>query len=40
MYLFANAVSAMARTANPERSRELQQIAGNFIFTRKPDELL
>jgi len=40
MYLFAQAVSAFAnKTADPERSRELQQIAGNMIFTQEPEKV-
>ena len=38
MYLFANAVSAFANSVgDQERSRELQQIAGNMIFTRQQE---
>jgi hypothetical protein len=39
MYLFANAVSAYAnRVTDPERSRDLQQIAGNLIFTQEQEK--
>lgn len=37
MYLLANAISAIAREVNPERSRELQEIAGKFIFNGEID---
>jgi len=40
MYLFAQAVSAYAnRVTDPERSRELQQIAGGLIFTQEPEKI-
>ena len=39
VYLMANAISAHARTLAPERSRELQQISGSMLFTKKPDEV-
>jgi len=39
-YLFAQAVSAFAnRVTDPERSREIQQIAGNMIFTQEPEKV-
>jgi len=40
MYLFSNAVSAFAnRIDDQERKRELQQIAGNLIFTQEPEKV-
>lgn len=40
MYLFANAISAYAnRVTDPERSRELQQISGNLMFTQEPEKI-
>lgn len=40
LYLFSNAVSAYANTVDDQqRKRELQQIAGNLIFTQEPEKV-